>query len=187
MKTNIHFWSYLAQFFLEWENFQTKGVEQIKTRMLSSITFFFLSKIVSCKNTVEPDGPQKTIWRMHISWSIPKATNTNSEFVILIALPLQQWLHERAWMLRYMYIACVVYYWSKPIPLLLRTKSVPRQLSVIIKYVQRNPRQRGAFVLPRCSCLTLFTDRLSVKAKNSYKLSLCVKANTRQASDGLIT
>ena len=24
MKTNTHFWQYLAQFFLEWENFQTK-------------------------------------------------------------------------------------------------------------------------------------------------------------------
>jgi len=40
MKTNVHFWSYLAQFFLEWENFQTKCVEQIKTHMRSSITFF---------------------------------------------------------------------------------------------------------------------------------------------------
>jgi hypothetical protein len=113
MKTNIHFWSYLAQFFLEWENFRTKGVEQIKTHMLSSINFF--SKIMPWKNTVEPDRPQKTIWRMGISWSRPKATNTNSEFSILIALPLQQWLHERAWMFRYTYIACVVCYVSKPI------------------------------------------------------------------------
>jgi hypothetical protein len=31
MKTNIHFWSYLAQFFLEWERFQTKVVDNIKT------------------------------------------------------------------------------------------------------------------------------------------------------------
>ena len=30
MNTNIHFWSYLAQFFLEWEMFQTKVVEEIK-------------------------------------------------------------------------------------------------------------------------------------------------------------
>jgi hypothetical protein len=45
-------------------------------------------KIVPWKNNVEPDRPQKTMWRMHISWSIPKATNTNSEFVILIALPV---------------------------------------------------------------------------------------------------
>jgi len=38
MKTNIYFWSYLAQFFLEWEKFQTKFVEKIKTHMLCSIT-----------------------------------------------------------------------------------------------------------------------------------------------------
>jgi len=40
MKTNIHFWSYLAQFFLEWEMFQTKVVEKIKTHVLCSVTFF---------------------------------------------------------------------------------------------------------------------------------------------------
>ena len=41
MKTNIYFWSYLAHFFLEWEMFQTKFVEEIKTHILCSITFFF--------------------------------------------------------------------------------------------------------------------------------------------------
>ena len=40
MKTNIHFWSYLAHFFLEWEIFQTKVVEKIKTHILCSVTFF---------------------------------------------------------------------------------------------------------------------------------------------------
>ena len=34
MKTNILFLSYLAQFFLEWEMFQTKVVEKIKTHVL---------------------------------------------------------------------------------------------------------------------------------------------------------
>jgi hypothetical protein len=32
---NIHFWSYLARFFLEWEMFQTKVVEKIKTHSVS--------------------------------------------------------------------------------------------------------------------------------------------------------
>jgi len=32
MKTNIHFWLYLAELFLEWEMFQTKLAEKIKTR-----------------------------------------------------------------------------------------------------------------------------------------------------------
>jgi len=30
LETNIHFWSYLAHFLLEWEMFQTKVVEKIK-------------------------------------------------------------------------------------------------------------------------------------------------------------
>ena len=40
MKTNIHFWSYLTEFFLEWEKFQTKFVEEIKTHVFYSLTFF---------------------------------------------------------------------------------------------------------------------------------------------------
>jgi hypothetical protein len=49
-----------------------------------------------------------TIWRMRIAAWIPKATNTHSEYVILIAFALQEWLHERASMLRYTYIDCLV-------------------------------------------------------------------------------
>jgi len=60
------------------------------------------------KNIVEPDRPQMAIWRMRIACWITNATNTHSEYVILIAYPLQQWLHERALVLRYMYIACRV-------------------------------------------------------------------------------
>jgi len=40
MKTNIHFLSYLAQFFLEWELFHTDTVEEIKTHFLCSVKFF---------------------------------------------------------------------------------------------------------------------------------------------------
>jgi hypothetical protein len=36
------------------------------------------------------------------------ATNTHLEYVILIAFPLQQWLHERPSMLRYTYIDVLV-------------------------------------------------------------------------------
>jgi len=46
VKTNVHFWSYLAQFFLEWNMFQTKSAEGIKTRNLRSITFFFENRAV---------------------------------------------------------------------------------------------------------------------------------------------
>jgi hypothetical protein len=42
------------------------------------------------KNTVEPVKPQITIWRMHISYSIPKAKSTPSEHVIFITLARQR-------------------------------------------------------------------------------------------------
>jgi len=47
------------------------------------------------KNMVDPDMSQVTIWRKRIAFSVPWDTNTHSEYVILIAFPLQQWSHER--------------------------------------------------------------------------------------------
>ena len=44
---------------------------------------------------------------MRIACWIPKATNMKSEYVIFIAFPPQQWLHERASMLHYTYTACL--------------------------------------------------------------------------------
>jgi len=52
--------------------------------------------------------PQITIWHMLIAYWIPKATNTHSCCVTLIAFPQQQWLHESVSMLRYTYIAFVI-------------------------------------------------------------------------------
>jgi hypothetical protein len=60
------------------------------------------------RNMLQPDRPQNTIWRMRIECWIPKATNTHSQYVILIAFPLQQWLFERAPTLRCAYFASVV-------------------------------------------------------------------------------
>ena len=60
------------------------------------------------KNIADMDVPQMTIRRMRIACWIPKATNTHSQYVTLIAFPQQQWLHERPSMLRYTYIACFV-------------------------------------------------------------------------------
>ena len=48
------------------------------------------------------------MWRMRIECWIRKATNTHSEYVILVNFPRQQWLNERASVLRFMYIACFV-------------------------------------------------------------------------------
>ena len=61
MKTNVHFLSYLTHLFVEWETFQTKVVEKIKTHILSSITVFkkscrFWANVG--KNIVEQGRPQ---------------------------------------------------------------------------------------------------------------------------------
>ena len=48
------------------------------------------------KNIVDSDRPHMTIWRMRTACWIPKATDIHSEYVIRIAFPLQQLLHERA-------------------------------------------------------------------------------------------
>jgi hypothetical protein len=61
--------------------------------------FFFENRAVyelMWKNVVQPDMQQMTVWRMRIACWIPKVTNTYSEYVLLIAFLLQQWVHERA-------------------------------------------------------------------------------------------
>jgi hypothetical protein len=49
-----------------------------------------------------------TMWRIRIASWIPRATQTHSQYAVLIALPLQQWLHGRASMLRCIYFASLV-------------------------------------------------------------------------------
>jgi hypothetical protein len=50
--------------------------------------------------------PQMTLWRMRIACWITNATHKHAhlKYIILIARPQQQWLHEHALMLRYTYI-----------------------------------------------------------------------------------
>jgi hypothetical protein len=68
---------------------QAKVVEKIKTHNLCSIPL--------------------TMWRMRIACCITKATDIHSEYVILAAFPLHQWLHELAPLLCYTYIAFLDY------------------------------------------------------------------------------
>ena len=53
---------------------------------------------------------------MRIEHWIPKATKTHSKYATFIALPLQQWLHERVSRSRYTYIACIVKVKDKGLP-----------------------------------------------------------------------
>jgi hypothetical protein len=59
------------------------------------------------ESVVKRVRPQMTIWCMNIACWIPKATTTHSSCSIFIAFPLEQWLNERASVLRYTYIACL--------------------------------------------------------------------------------
>ena len=52
------------------------------------------------KIIVEPERTQMTIWRIRTACFIPKATNTLSEYIILIVYRMCERLHERASLLR---------------------------------------------------------------------------------------
>ena len=82
--------------------------ENQNTHFTVNAFFFFKSYCLrdNVENRVQPGRPQ--IWRMRIACWVPKATDTHSEFVILIAFLLQQLLNERASILRSTYIACHV-------------------------------------------------------------------------------
>ena len=47
---------------------------------------------------------------MRIVCWVPKATDTQSEYVMRIGFPLQQWLLQNAPVLRYVYIAGIVWF-----------------------------------------------------------------------------
>ena len=81
------------------------GQKNIKTYfMFNNVSFNRAVYEIMWKYIVEPHRPQVTIWRMLMACWIPKATNTLSQDIILIPFQLQQWLHERASILRCMYI-----------------------------------------------------------------------------------
>ena len=72
---------------------------------------FFLSRSgyeIRWKKVVDSDRPHLTTWRMRIAHWTSKITNTPSECAISFPFPLQQWLHECAAVLRYIYIASLV-------------------------------------------------------------------------------
>jgi hypothetical protein len=131
-----HFWRYLAKLFLEWEMFQIKVEEKIKTHILFSITFSENCTVyeIMSKNIVKTEGPQMMsqygayalctgLARLHAHMCMyaPMRPGTHmhahlrkhahtDQYVILIAFPQQQWFCERASMLRCTYISCLVIY-----------------------------------------------------------------------------
>jgi len=93
LKTNIHLWPYLSQFFVEWEMFQAKLVENIEKHILSFINFFLRKSyrlwdnVGKCGRARQDTGDNK-IRCMRNPYQIPKAANTHSEYVICIRIHL---------------------------------------------------------------------------------------------------
>jgi hypothetical protein len=73
--------------FLEFQMFQTNVVEEIKTHILRSIKFFEIRAVyeIMWKNTVQPGLLQATIRRKRSVFWIPKDTDTQSLYVILLS------------------------------------------------------------------------------------------------------
>ena len=73
--------------------FQTKVVEKIKKKTLYIIYIFFENRAIyeiMWKNIAEADRPQVTIIRRtRFACWLTKATDTHSEYVVLIAFQLQ--------------------------------------------------------------------------------------------------
>jgi hypothetical protein len=116
MTTNIHFGHISLNSFLECKLFEANVVDKMITHILYSLIppsppqkNRAVYEIV-WKSIREPGKPQMTIWRMHITCWIPKATNTHTGCLMLIAFTLKKWLHERASLLRYTYLACLFFY-----------------------------------------------------------------------------
>jgi len=93
---------------LRMRNVSDRIIEKIRTHILPSVSIFRQS--CRLRNNVgkyvtEPDiivGP------MRIACWNTKATDTHSEYVILIVFPLQLRLCECAWILRYTYVYCML-------------------------------------------------------------------------------
>jgi hypothetical protein len=100
MKTSSLLWQYRAEFFWKWEMFQTEVVEKIRTHILYSAAFLFRKSCrlwANVENMVELETSQAMLYTY------------TQKCVILIAFPLQQWSHVRTSVLRYTYIACLVF------------------------------------------------------------------------------
>ena len=128
MQTLRHFWRYFAKFFLEVEMFQTQVVQKIRTQYNVQQLFSenrTLYEIMS-KNMVETSqygayesrvGLASLYARMRMHTPTGSVTHMHrrtckhahtDQYVILIAVPQQQWLRERTSMFRYIYIASIV-------------------------------------------------------------------------------
>ena len=88
-KKSRYFTRRLLQFYDHTLLNSLQNEKRFRREILCSITFFFFFENrafceIMCKNIVQPDRTQMTIRRMHIACWTHKATNTHSEYVILL-------------------------------------------------------------------------------------------------------
>jgi len=89
---NLIFFIISRSFLLRIKNVSDKSCRENQNTHFMCNNFFLENRVIyeiMWKN-VKPDRPQMTIWRMRVAWWIPKTTNRHSEYIILIAFPLQQ-------------------------------------------------------------------------------------------------
>ena len=84
--------------------------ENQNTFLVQKLFFFFFQNScqiyeIKWKNIVQPDRPQMAIWRMRIVCWLPTATNTESEYAILILATI---LARKRLNVTYTYVACFV-------------------------------------------------------------------------------
>ena len=121
MKINMNFLIISLSVLLRKRLFQAKAEDKLEIHIIFSINFSLGNRAV-CEimwnNTVQPNRPQVTIWRMLIACWITKATNTLLEYVILIAFLLQQrFKSAKIWamfcfILFGCFINCIPNWWS---------------------------------------------------------------------------
>lgn len=91
--------------------FQTQFVEKVGTNFMFDI--FFFEDHAICEiiwKILEPDSPRMAMWLMRVACWIPKNTKALSEYIIFIALLLQQWLHERLIITLYVHsLSCIIF------------------------------------------------------------------------------
>jgi hypothetical protein len=112
---------------------------------------------------VQPDRPQMIIRRMCITCWLSKAKNIYPICVILTAFSLQQWLHERASVLRYTYTASIVANYT--LQVVLEISCSVSRYCVLMKKAHIIPRNIGQVSTNVITCVTCRCE-----FKNSKKM-----------------
>ena len=95
MKTNKYFWTYLAQFFIEWEMLSDKSSRENPNTHFMFNNFSQKSNRVWYNVETCCTARQATDSNTRFACWMSKATDIHSEYVILIAFPRQQRFRER--------------------------------------------------------------------------------------------